>query len=142
MVAMPASVKMRRQYTESVSPRQRPRWALWGPPVIYAFFIFHFSSESNPLPVLTSLVWDKALHVTEYGGFALLLCRAFRGEGLRWWWSVLLAAMVASVYGATDEWHQLFVPQRTSDVADWLADVVGAAAGSCLYRLIGGVITW
>jgi VanZ family protein len=48
--------------------------------------------------------------------------------------------ILASVYAATDEWHQLFVPQRSADVADWAADVVGAAAGSSLYRLISEVI--
>jgi VanZ family protein len=116
------------------------RSLLWVPVVLYALLIFHFSSESNPLPGLTSLVWDKALHTTEYAGFALLLCRALRGEGLRWWTSVALAAILASVYAATDEWHQLFVPQRSADVADWAADVVGAAAGSSLYRLISDVI--
>jgi VanZ family protein len=124
-----------------MSPRTRNRWILWIPPVVYAFFIFHFSAESNPLPALTSLVWDKALHVTEYAGFALLLCRALRGEGLRWWRSIALAVIIAGVYAATDEWHQHFVPQRTMDAADWLADVIGATAGSSLYRLIGEVIT-
>jgi VanZ family protein len=123
-------------YPETVNPRQLRSWVLWGPPVLYGFLIYHFSSESNPLPGLTSLVWDKALHATEYAGFALLLCRALRGEGLRWWRSVALALLLASTYAATDEWHQLFVAGRTADVADWLADVVGAAAGSSIYRLI------
>src|ERR1700733_4225674 len=124
-----------------MSPLTRNRWILWGPPVVYAFFIFHFSAQSNPLPALTSLVWDKALHVTEYAGFALLLCRALRGEGLPWWRSIALAVAIASVYAATDEFHQFFVPQRSADVADWLADVIGATAGSSLYRLIGEVLT-
>ena len=31
-------------------------------------------------------------------------------------------------------------PQRDADVADWAADVIGAAAGSSLYRLINEVI--
>ena len=116
------------------------RSVLWGPVVLYGFLIFHFSSQSNPLPGLTSVVWDKALHTTEYAGFALLICRALRGEGVRWWKSVALAVILASFYAATDEWHQLFVPQRSADVADWAADVVGAAAGSSLYRLISEVI--
>jgi VanZ family protein len=117
------------------------RSVLWGPVVLYGLLIFHFSSESNPLPGLTSLVWDKALHTTEYSGLALLLCRALRGEGLRWWRSIALAMILASVYAATDEWHQLFVPERSADIADWAADVIGAAAGSSLYRLIAEVIT-
>jgi len=30
------------------------------------------------------------------------------------------------VYGATDEFHQYFVPNRSAEVQDWLADIFGA----------------
>ena len=32
-------------------------------------------------------------------------------------------------YAASDEIHQLFVPGRQADVSDWLADIIGLAAG-------------
>jgi VanZ family protein len=118
------------------------RALLWAPPVLYATLIFHFSSESNPLPALTSLVWDKALHTTEYAGLGLLLCRALRGEGVRWWASMVLALLIASAYAASDEWHQWFVPGRDADVLDWVADTIGAAIGSTLYRSIAVLIPW
>ena len=35
---------------------------------------------------------------------------------------------IATLYGAFDEVHQGFVPGRTRDVRDWLADAMGAAA--------------
>ena len=35
-----------------------------------------------------------------------------------------------SFYGATDEWHQSFVPGRDADVRDLVADAVGAALAS------------
>ena len=35
---------------------------------------------------------------------------------------------IATLYGAFDEVHQGFVPRRTPDVRDWLADAMGAAA--------------
>jgi VanZ family protein len=38
----------------------------------------------------------------------------------------VLAIVTASVYGITDEVHQLFVPFRESSWQDWLADTVGA----------------
>ena len=44
--------------------------------------IFYLSSEPEPLPELTAAVWDKALHFLEYAGLAVLLGRAFRGEGI------------------------------------------------------------
>jgi len=52
------------------------RTLIWLPPLLYAGFIFHFSSESQPLPALTAAVWDKALNAIEYAGLAFLLCRA------------------------------------------------------------------
>lgn len=41
-----------------------------------------------------------------------------------------LALALASVYGATDEIHQLFVPGRMCDPLDWAVDTAGAAAGA------------
>jgi VanZ family protein len=102
--------------------------------------IFHFSSESAPLPALTALVWDKALHLTEYAGLGLLLCRALRGEGLGWLGAVIGALVLASAYGAGDEWHQSFVPFRDSDVRDWVADSLGGTVGSALYFVLRNII--
>ena len=85
-------------------------------------------SESDPLPMLTQNVWDKALRI-EYGGLALLWCRALLGEGVGWTAALALAFVATSLYGASDEWHQLFTPGRTFDVHDWGADTFGAAVG-------------
>ena len=106
---------------------------LWVPPIIYAALIFHFSSETNPLPSLTAHAWDKALHVAEYAGLAALLARSLRGEGMARGWSIVGALLIASVYGASDELHQLFVPGRDSSVLDWTADTIGALIGSTLF---------
>jgi VanZ family protein len=111
------------------------RVRLWLPPLLYMAVIFHLSSESNPLPVLTQHVWDKALHGLEYGGLGLLLCRALRGEGFGWSEALTLALVATSAYGASDEWHQLYTPGRTADVHDWLADTFGAAVGLAFYVL-------
>ncbi|MEX2043905.1 MAG: VanZ family protein, partial [Opitutus sp.] len=43
------------------------------------------------------------------------------------------AFVVAAVFGATDEWHQSFVPGRTSEWADWIADALGAALAVMMY---------
>jgi VanZ family protein len=109
--------------------------SLWLPPLVYMTLIFHFSSQSQPLPFVTAHVWDKALHLTEYAGLGLLLCRAFRGEGIGWTVAVALALVAASGYGASDEWHQSFVPLRDADIRDWFADTVGATVGAAVYRL-------
>jgi hypothetical protein len=73
--------------------------------------IFYFSSESNPLPELTAAVWDKALHFVEYAGLAALLGRAFWRRDLARR-AFLAAVVVASLYAASDEVHQMWVPGR------------------------------
>jgi VanZ family protein len=97
--------------------------------------IFYFSSESQPLPELTVRVWDKLLHTTEYAGLSLLVFRALDGEGIGRWPAVLLTIAIVSGYGATDEWHQAYVPLRSSDIHDWLADSFGASVGALAYAL-------
>ena len=34
-----------------------------------------------------------------------------------------------SCFGATDEWHQLFVPGRSCELGDWVADSLGGGLG-------------
>ncbi len=106
---------------------------LWLPPLLYMALIFHFSSESEPLPAVTTVVWDKALHLAAYAGLGVLFCRALRGEDLPLLPAVLLAIVLTSAYGATDEWHQSYIPLRSSDVQDWVADTIGAGLGSLAF---------
>ncbi|MBI4624416.1 MAG: VanZ family protein, partial [Verrucomicrobia bacterium] len=71
---------------------------------------------------------DKVAHFMVYGLLATLVCRLGRG------WRALAWALVAvSAFGATDEWHQTFVPGRSSEFADWIADTLGAALAVLLY---------
>jgi VanZ family protein len=112
------------------------RLMLWIPPLVYVVIIFHLSSDSNPLPALTATFNDKALHAIEYAGLAFLLCRALRGEGLGWRAALVIAILVASAYGATDEWHQSHVFGRQADIRDWLTDTSGAATGAIVYMMM------
>jgi VanZ family protein len=115
------------------------RTGLWGPPVLYMAVMFGLSSESHPIPVVTAHIWDKLLHLSEYGLLALLFSRAFVGEGLGWLASMVAAMLMTSAYGVTDEWHQSLVPLRNADVSDWFADTLGAVIGAAIYRV--GAIT-
>jgi VanZ family protein len=116
------------------------RIVLWTLPLAYMGYIFYLSSESNPLPALTALVWDKALHATGYAALGVLLGGALAGEG----WSRkaiwLSSALLASAYGASDEFHQSFVVGRDADVHDWIADSLGAIVGAG--ALVGFLDLW
>jgi VanZ family protein len=111
------------------------RVSLWLPPLFYMAAIFYLSSEPNPLPTLTRHVWDKLLHTVEYAGLAILFFRALDGEGIEWRQSVIATVILVSAYGASDEWHQMFVPMRSADVNDWLTDTFAGVIGCVAYRV-------
>ena len=113
------------------------RARLWLPPLAYMALIFYLSSQSNPVPFITAYVWDKLLHTLEYAGLAVLLCRALLGEGASRHTSFALALLLASAYGATDEYHQMFVPLRSPDLRDWMVDILGASLGAVGYHVWG-----
>jgi VanZ family protein len=98
--------------------------------------IFHFSAESQPLPELTATLWDKFLHAIEYAGLASLVFRAFVGAGVSAWPAALLTIAIVSGYGATDEWHQAYVPLRNADIRDWFTDTIGALLGIGAYWIV------
>lgn len=49
----------------------------------------------------------------------------------------LLTMALASLYGISDEFHQIFVPQRSCDPADWAVDTIAALIGALIcYALV------
>ena len=107
----------------------------WGPVWGYAGLIFYLSTLSHPeQSVLSWLDFfsDKVLHAVEYAGLGGLCYRAFRWSTNESWGqqAMLLAIVTASLYGMSDEVHQLFVPFRDSSWQDWVADTIGAAIGA------------
>jgi VanZ family protein len=104
----------------------------FAPAAAYALVIFLLSARPDPLPFLPPGIWayDKVLHALEYALLAGLVAPALRLAGLRPAAAVVVAVVIASAYGATDEFHQSFVPGRSADVLDWVADTVGSIVGA------------
>lgn len=99
----------------------------WIWPVAIAALIFAASSRSTVAgPRIPH--FDKVVHFSVYGLLGTLVCRQGRG-----WRGAAVAIVAVSVYGATDEWHQSFVPGRSTELADWIADTAGAAVAAVLY---------
>lgn len=86
----------------------------------------------------------KTAHAMEYtvlGVFAIgTLYGAGRRNGRRIpaWCGALAAWMIAVLYAAGDEIHQLFVPGRNGQLSDVLLDSAGALAGVLLGVLVMG----
>jgi VanZ family protein len=78
---------------------------------------------------------DKTLHFVAYAGLAFLLAWSLprRVGPLPGLWVV---AAVTVLYAILDEWTQGFVPRRSPDVADFLADMLGMSVGLISYLLL------
>jgi VanZ family protein len=79
---------------------------------------------------IVEATWDKAIHGLYFGTMAFLLWIA---TGKRW---PLAVWVVVAFIGAADETLQAYTPGRTSDVNDWIADSLGAAAALILVQRI------
>ena len=108
----------------------------WLPVILYATLIFYFSSiPGKQIPQLFK-GQDIFFHIPEYLILALLLNRAFRiylarAQYLsRFFW----VFVVATLYAATDEFHQSFVPGRTASFFDLGMDSIGILFANIFYR--------
>jgi VanZ family protein len=111
--------------------------------LIYAGIIFVGSSlPGDDLPSLG--VSDKLLHAAEFGVLAFLLCRALRAHlpGRSRYFIMAVSILATIGYGVGDETHQWFTDGRTPDVADLLADSVGACLMAWIWVKAGTYWTW
>ena len=113
-------------------PSSRPWW-LWAPAALWAALIFAASSVSR-VPDLPAHVTDKMAHASVYAVLAGACLGALAGG--RWTGVTMGAAaaavLMATAYGVTDELHQRFVPGRTADLLDLLADFTGSMGAAVL----------
>ena len=128
--------------------------ANWGLLILWMILIFSFSTESfsseKSTPFLARLLADllppslarhmdtivylirKLGHWSEYFILGILLMRALkphisrRPALRRMVWSILLATL----YAATDEYHQMLVPGRSANPFDVVIDSFGALCGT------------
>ncbi len=72
---------------------------------------------------------DKIAHFGFYGvaGFLFALWRRETGKGAAG--TVVWAAIFAALLGAADEFHQQWIPGRSMEFFDWVADFAGGTAG-------------
>ncbi len=140
------------------------RLLLWGMTLLLMAAIFGFSSQTGPesgrvsavitVPVTEALaarqpqmspeekdalyfrvdhLVRKTAHFCEYALLGLLLCLLVRSYGLNSRW---LPAGVGVTYAATDEIHQLFMPQRAAMFRDVLLDGAGVLCGVLCIELL------
>jgi len=79
---------------------------------------------------------DKFVHAFLYMGFGLLLHFTLRARNSAPR-AGALSILIGAFYGATDELHQSFVPHRSPDIMDLLADIVGLLLAQLLIFTLG-----
>lgn len=76
-------------------------------------------------------VFVKGYHVMEFALLTYLLCLWLRRRPV--WVPVLIAA----TYAASDEIHQIWVPERGARVTDWLIDLIGVTLATVVWVTVG-----
>ena len=108
----------------------------WFPILVYCLLIYiqssHPSIQSQPdWPFI-----DKILHFAGYALLGALFLRAFKTTPIKQNLKLvlILSVLLSALFGISDEIHQSFVPFRTADPMDVLADILGSIAGVYLYQ--------
>ncbi len=105
----------------------------WAPALVWVGVLFFASSlPGTAFPKVGWPLADKAVHLGLYGVLGALVVlgarRAWPNFGMIR--LVVRSVLIATTFGLSDEIHQLFVPFRSFDLWDLLADTLGAALGS------------
>jgi VanZ family protein len=99
------------------------------PLIIYWIILFILTSLPTGLALETRNISDKLLHFGAYGILSVLLYlnMSFQNKfQLLKKYPATITVLIASLYGLFDEIHQMFVPGRSAEFLDWLADFSGS----------------
>jgi hypothetical protein len=113
------------------SKNARPGLLARIPVLVLMALSFYLSSRSTFRSMPSFRFADKIVHFVYFGAIAACWAwwfppRSWKQHRLR---NVLLCVLFTSAYGVIDEFHQFFVPGRSCDPFDWIADTLGAFPG-------------
>jgi len=112
----------------------------WFPIILYCLLIFIQSSYPSIKRATELPYFDKMLHFVAYALLGALFLRAFKTSRIKNNVRLvfILSVLLSFFYGISDEIHQYFVPYRTADLMDVLADMFGSLMGVYIYQVIVG----
>jgi VanZ family protein len=106
----------------------------YAPALICALMILAGTSIPYFSPPSIGITWqDKLEHFTAYAMFGAAITYGNIRSGKRR--QLLMAVILCSVFGVLDEIHQHWIPGRSTDVYDWVADTLGALTGAAIIML-------
>lgn len=107
------------------------------PVLLWALVVFYVGGRSSVPAPRTDLPLDKLAHLSMYGILGLLAGRAARLSRHRVGWGWFVAGGL--LLGVLDEFQQHFIPSRSADPLDWLADAAGFIIAFWLIYRRGGM---
>ena len=111
--------------------------------IAWAGVIFYLSSQPGIDTPLLFPGQDKLFHLIAFGllGFLLMGSMKTTSSGYRTMQVWFVVALVAT-YGVLDEFHQYFVPGRSAEIYDALADAAGGLLGAwSMFYLVSVVVS-
>lgn len=107
----------------------------WFPVIIYSGIIYFVSAIPNLKGPGAELNFDKIIHCGEYIPFGFLISRALNKTNQPHSSSslLILTLILTVIHAIGDEFHQSFVPGRSCDWHDVLADSIGGMVGGSIY---------
>jgi VanZ family protein len=112
----------------------------WLPAVLYTALIWFLSSQTLDFKLMEDVpMRDKGVHFVEYGALGFFLAHACHATWPRLLKRYVLALWLTAALGLVDELHQLYVPGRSADAADLVADVLGGMLAIVGYA---GIRAW
>jgi VanZ family protein len=99
--------------------------------------MFIASSQTHAdVPQFGSFDWPvkKIAHVNAYGFLGVAYLHGLSAGRRPTFRLAVMAVLMAGAYGATDEFHQSFVPGRGAGPVDVVIDTIGAMAGIAAFE--------
>ncbi len=103
--------------------------------ILAVYWLAIFVATHLPGSALPPLGSDKAYHLMAFFGLSVLLSWVLSQKiaAARTW--VIAVLVITISYAIFDEWSQQFVPNRTPDISDVVADACGSALGVIMFAL-------
>jgi VanZ family protein len=98
--------------------------------VLWVGFTFLLTSIPDPRFEVPFAYADKVAHFGIYGVMGFLCALWRRESGIPAREAALTALVFVALLGAVDEVHQHWIPGRSMEVIDWLADTAGGGMGA------------
>jgi len=107
--------------------------------ILFCLTIFTLSSiPGEELPKVDFEINDKIVHFIVYAILFILFFYSLKNQTKSiklQKFALEFALLFTMLYGVTDEVHQYFVPKRSCELSDWIADALGALMIFLIYKI-------